>query len=158
MLAIRMQRTGRKGHATFRVVVQDTRQTPTSGRVVAQIGHYDPHTKAVKIDSEKATFYLSNGAQPSERVARLIQKEGVKLPEWVKLSENKERKTRHPEKLRRDQPKEEVVEEKVEEVAEVEEAPAEAVAEEITEEVVAETPATEEEVPADETPEEPKAA
>jgi small subunit ribosomal protein S16 len=144
-----MQRTGRKGHATFRVVVQDTRQTPTSGRVVAQIGHYDPHTKAVSIDSEKANFYLSNGAQPSERVARLIQKEGVKLPEWVKLSENKERKTRHPEKLRRDQPKEE----KVEEVVEPAEAPAE---EAVAEEVASEAPATEEAVPADETPEAPK--
>jgi small subunit ribosomal protein S16 len=142
MLAIRMQRTGRKGHATYRVVVQDSQRTPTSGRVVAQIGHYDPHTKTVKIDSERAEFYLSNGAQPSERVARLIQKEGVKLPEWVKLSENKERKTRHPEKLRRDQPKEEKIEEKAEEVVE--------------EPVVAEAPVVEEEVPADENPEDPK--
>jgi small subunit ribosomal protein S16 len=150
MLAIRMQRTGRKGHATYRVVVQDSQRTPTSGRVVAQIGHYDPHTKTVKIDSERAEFYLSNGAQPSERVARLIQKEGVKLPEWVKLSENKERKTRHPEKLRRDQPKEEKTEEAPvasDEVA-TEEAPAE--------ETVVEAPATEEEVPADEKPEDPK--
>lgn len=155
MLAIRMQRTGRKGHATYRVVVQDSQRTPTSGRVVAQIGHYDPHTKTVKIDSERAEFYLSNGAQPSERVARLIQKEGVKLPEWVKLSENKERKTRHPEKLRRDQPKEEKTEEKIEE--KVEEA-AEAPVEEITAEapVVEENTAPEEAVPADETPEEPK--
>ena len=139
MLAIRMQRTGRKGHATFRVVVQDTRQTPTSGRVVAQLGHYDPHTKAVTIDNEKATLYLSNGAQPSERVARLLQKQGVKLPDWVTLSENKARKTRHPEKLRKDQPKEEKVEEKVEEP--VAEAPTEA-PEEVTAEA-AETPAEE---------------
>lgn len=138
MLAIRMQRTGRKGHATFRVVVQDTRQTPTSGRVVAQLGHYDPHTKAVTIDNEKATLYLSNGAQPSERVARLLQKQGVKLPDWVTLSENKERKTRHPEKLRKDQPKEEAAEEAAEEA--VAEAPAEA-----PEEVVAEAVETTEE-------------
>ena len=158
MLAIRMQRTGRKGHATYRVVVQDSQRTPTSGRVVAQIGHYDPHTKTVKIDSKKANFYLSNGAQPSERVARLIQKEGVKLPEWVKLSENKERKTRHPEKLRRDQPKEEKAEEKTEDT--VEEVPLvndEVAAEEVSvEETVAEAPAPEEEVPADEKPEDPK--
>ena len=151
MLAIRMQRTGRKGHATYRVVVQDSQRTPKSGRVVAQIGHYDPHTKTVKIDSERAEFYLSNGAQPSERVARLIQKEGVKLPEWVKLSENKERKTRHPEKLRRDQPKEEIVEEKVEEAAE---APVVETTAEAPE--VEENTAPEETVPADETPEEPK--
>lgn len=147
MLAIRMQRTGRKGHATFRVVVQDTRQTPTSGRVVAQLGHYDPHTKAVTIDNEKATLYLSNGAQPSERVARLLQKQGVKLPDWVTLSENKERKTRHPEKLRKDQPKVEKVEEPAEEV--VAEAPTEAPEEAVTEAVEtteedAEAPAAEE--------------
>lgn len=152
MLAIRMQRTGRKGHATYRVIVQDSQRTPTSGRVVAQIGHYDPHTKTVKIDSEKAEFYLSNGAQPSERVARLIQKEGVKLPEWVKLSVNKERKTRHPEKLRRDQPKEEKAEAVKEIPVEMEEP---AVAETPTVETVSEAP-IEEEVPADETPEEPK--
>ena len=44
MLAIRMQRTGRKGHAMFRVVVQESRLTPTSGRVVAMLGSYDPHS------------------------------------------------------------------------------------------------------------------
>ena len=109
MLAIRMQRTGRKGHATFRVVVQDSRLTPTSGRFVAQLGHYDPHTKNAKIDTEKATFYLSHGAQPSQRVARLIQKEGVKLPDWFTLDTPKERKSRNPEKLRSQQPKEEAV-------------------------------------------------
>ena len=126
MLAIRMQRTGRKGHATFRVVVQDSRLTPTSGRFVAQLGHYDPHTKTAKIDAEKAEFYLSNGAQPSQRVARLIQKEGVKLPDWVTLDAPKERKTRNPEKLRSQQPKEE---------EKAEEAPVETAAEAPAEEV-----------------------
>lgn len=158
MLAIRMQRTGRKGYATFRVVVQDTRQTPTSGRVVAQIGHYDPHTKSVHIDGKKAEFYLSNGAQPSERVARLIQKEGVKLPDWVKLSENKERKTRHPEKLRRDQPKEEKTEEKAiaAEAQDEDASDVDVKSIETKEETTVESPAPEEEIPADETPEEPK--
>ena len=123
MLAIRMQRTGRKGHATFRVVVQDSRLTPTSGRFVAQLGHYDPHTKSAKIDSEKATYYLSHGAQPSQRVARLMVKEGVALPDWFTLDAPKERKVRNAEKLRSQQPKEEVAAE------EAVEAPAEAEAE-----------------------------
>lgn len=105
MLAIRMQRTGRKGHAMFRVVVQDSRYTPTSGKVVANLGHYDPHTKIVVVDKDKASFYLTNGAQPSDRVARLLKKEGVKLPEWVILSQERQKKTRKPEKLRKDQPK-----------------------------------------------------
>ena len=58
MLTIRMQRTGRKGHAMFRVVVQDSRQTPTSGKVVAPLGSYDPHAKTVILNKEKAAFYL----------------------------------------------------------------------------------------------------
>lgn len=108
MLAIRMQRTGRKGHAQFRVVVQDSRRTPTSGRIVAAIGHFNPHTKAAVVDKEKATFYLEHGAQPSERVARLLKSEGVKLPDWVKLPDaDKKRTTRNPEKLRKNQPVEE---------------------------------------------------
>lgn len=108
MLAIRLQRTGRKGHAMFRVVVQDSRRTPTSGKIVYQVGTYDPHTKAVTLKKDKAAFYVEHGAQPSPRVARLLQAEGVKLPEWVKLPEAGNRSTRHPEKLRKNQPKEEV--------------------------------------------------
>jgi small subunit ribosomal protein S16 len=109
MLAIRLQRTGRKGHAMFRVVVQDSRRTPTSGKVVAQLGTYDPHTKAVTLDSEKAAFYVTNGAQPSPRAVMLLKKEGVKLPEWVEKASKKSSTTRNPEKLRRNQPKAEVV-------------------------------------------------
>ena len=111
MLAIRLQRTGRKGHAMFRVVVQDSRRTPTSGKIVAQLGTYDPHSKAVSLDSEKASFYLSNGAQPSPRTIRLLQSEGVKLPSWVATSDKKSGIIRNPEKLRRNQPKEEAVSE-----------------------------------------------
>ncbi len=110
MLAIRMQRTGRKGHAMFRVVVQESRLTPTSGRVVATIGSYDPHTKQATLVKDKAAYYLDHGAQPSDRAARLLQKEGVTLPKWVKLTANKARTLRNPEKLRKNQPKETAVE------------------------------------------------
>lgn len=100
MLAIRMQRTGRKGHAMFRVVVQDSRVTPTSGKLVAQIGSYDPHAKNLILDKEKAAFYLTHGAQPSDRAARLMAANGVELPSWVKLSANKERSVRNADKRR----------------------------------------------------------
>lgn len=126
MLAIRMQRTGRKGHAMFRVVVQDSHLTPTSGKIVAQLGHYDPHTKAVTVDKKMASFYLTNGAQPSDRVARLLQKEGVKLPDWVTLSTERSRAIRNAEKLRKNQPAEEKAQETPEEPAA--EAPSEEVA------------------------------
>jgi small subunit ribosomal protein S16 len=107
MLVIRMQRTGRKGHAQFRVVVQDSRRTPTSGKIVALLGSYNPHTKTTTLDTEKASTYMNNGAQPTDRVARLLQAEGVKLPSWVKVSSAKSGGIRNPEKLRRNQPKEE---------------------------------------------------
>lgn len=130
MLAIRMQRTGRKGHAHFRVVVQDSRQAPTSGRVVALLGNYDPHTKAVTLDKEKAALYLKNGAQPSDKAARLFKKEGITLPDWVTLSTEIKRDTRNPEKLRKNRPEEPKAEEPAAE-------------EPATEEVAAEEPAVE---------------
>jgi small subunit ribosomal protein S16 len=106
MLVIRMQRTGRKGHAQFRVVVQDSRRTPTSGKVVASIGSFNPHSKQANIDKEKAQFYLDHGAQPSDRAARLLKSEGVKLPSWVKLSAEKQRAIRNADKLRKNRPAE----------------------------------------------------
>lgn len=135
MLVIRMKRTGRKGHAQYRVVVQDSRVTPTSGRVVAGLGSYNPHTKAVVLDTEKANYYLSNGAQPSDRVALLFKKEGVKLPSWVNISEQKQKTVKNSDKLRKNRPAEEVAPE-VEATAETPVVEAEVA--EATEEVVTE--------------------
>lgn len=105
MLAIRLQRTGRSGHAQFRLIVQDSRYSPTSGRVTAYLGSYNPHNKLVGLDKEKVEQYLKNGAQPSDRVARLLKKEGIKLPDWVKIDEQKQqRAVRNPDKLRRNRP------------------------------------------------------
>ncbi len=149
MLTIRMQRTGRKGHAQFRVVVQDARVTPTSGKVVASLGHYNPHTKEVVVDKEKVSFYLEHGAQPSDRVARLLKSEGVKLPKWVQLADEKSRTTRNPDKLRKNQPAEAAA--PAEPAAEAEpEVADEAAAEESTPAEAAEAPAesTETEAPA----------
>lgn len=122
MLVIRMQRTGRKGHAMFRVVVQDSRRTPTSGKIVASLGSYDPHSKNSSVNKEKAQFYLDHGAQPSERVALLLKSEGVKLPKWVSVNTDRTGKLRNPEKLRKNRPAEPAAEEAP---AEAEAAPAE---------------------------------
>ena len=132
MLVIRMQRTGRKGHAQFRVVVQDSRRTPTSGKIVASLGHYNPHSKELVVDKEKAAFYLEHGAQPSERAARLLKNNGVKLPTWVKLSADKERTVRNADKRRSTTPAPEVeaaAEEEIVEEAEQAEVAADAAAE-----------------------------
>lgn len=175
MLAIRMQRTGRKGHAQFRVIVQDSRFHPTRGKVVAYLGSYDPHTKSAQLDKEAAKKYLENGAQPSDRVARLLKVEGVKLPDWVKLDDPKKRAIRNPEKLRRNRPAEAVApaqtEQPAAETAEAEqpaepapaeetaaaEAPAEEAAEPALEPAAEEAPA-EEPAPEEPAPAEPQSA
>jgi small subunit ribosomal protein S16 len=144
MLAIRLQRTGRSGHAQFRVIVQDSRFSPKRGRIVSYLGSYNPHTKASTIDSQKASQYMQNGAQPSDSVARLFKKEGIKLPDWVKLDEPKKRDVRNPEKRRSTAPAKPEAEAPPEETAEVPVADAEveAPAEQTTQaETEAEAPA-----------------
>ncbi len=142
MLAIRLQRTGRKGHAQFRVIVQDGRFSPTSGRVVAYVGSYDPHTKVAKLDGEKIKTYLASGAQPSPRVISLLKADKIKLPEWVMELGQKQRAVRNPDKRRSTRP-----EAPAEEAAPAAEEPAAA---ESTEAVEAEAPAAE--TPAQEAP------
>jgi len=121
MLAIRLQRVGRKGYPMYRIAVQEAQRHPSSGRVVAYVGSYNPHTKDTTVQTELAQKYLDNGAQPSPRVVKLLKDAGVKLPKWVKETTPKSKTIRNAEKLRKNQPKEETPE--VEEVAE--EAPAE---------------------------------
>jgi small subunit ribosomal protein S16 len=135
MLVIRLQRTGRKGYAHYRVVVQDSRRSPSSGKVVALLGHYNPHTKEVVLNKDQISEYLKNGAQPSDRVAILCKKEGIKLPKWVQLPKDQKKATKNTEKLRKNRP--------VEETKPAEEAPAES-SQEPAKEQVAEVPSQEE--------------
>ncbi len=134
MLAIRLQRNGRSGYPVYRIVVQEANRHPLSGRIVSQVGSYNPHTKAVVLDKATVEKYLSNGAQPSSRVVRILEGEKVALPKWVKKAEPKQKSAKHADKLRKNQPKEEPVVE----------APA---AEPVAETPVEETPAAEEVTP-----------
>ena len=109
MLAIRMQRNGRSHYPTYRIVVQESQRHPLSGRVVAEVGNYNPATKALTLDKEMVEKYLSNGAQPSSRVAFILKKNGVKLPKWYKEPGEKKAVAKHADKLRKNQPKEEPV-------------------------------------------------
>ena len=120
MLAIRLQRLGRKGYPVYRLAVQEAQRHPSSGRVIAYVGSYNPHTKEANVQVELAQKYLDNGAQPTPRVVKLLKEAGVKLPSWVKQpASDKKKSLRNPEKLRKNQPKE----------APAEEAPAEEAAE-----------------------------
>lgn len=148
MLAIRLQRLGRKAYPVYRVAVQESQRHPSSGRVVAYVGSYNPHTKEANIQVELAQKYLDNGAQPTPRVTKLLKDAGVKLPKWVKQFEGgKEKAVRNAEKLRKnaprvedEQPKEETASEPVadESAAEVEVAAEEPVVEEVPAEESAE--------------------
>lgn len=120
MLAIRLQRLGRKGYPVYRLAVQEAQRHPSSGRVVAYVGTYNPHTKEANVQVETAQKYLANGAQPTPRVVKLLDEAGVKLPSWVKKADaTKQKAIRNTEKLRKNQPKDEVAaEEPVAESAE----------------------------------------
>ena len=107
MLAIRMQRNGRAHYPTYRIVVQESQRHPLSGRVVAEVGNYNPQTKALTLDKEAVEKYLSNGAQPSSRVAFILKKNGIKLPKWYKEATVKKVAAKHADKLRKNQPKDE---------------------------------------------------
>ncbi len=110
MLAIRLQRLGRKSYPVYRLAVQEANRHPSSGRVVAYVGTYNPHTKEVSIQKEAAQKYLDNGAQPTPRVVKLLNEAGITLPKWVKVpAADKQKVAKNAEKLRKNQPKEEPV-------------------------------------------------
>ncbi len=125
MLAIRLQRNGRSHYPTYRIIVQEAQRHPLSGRVVAEVGHYNPHTKTTTLDKESVEKYLKNGAQPSTRVVRILKAEKIALPKWVKDGTTKHAVAKHADKLRKNQPKEEpAAEAPAEAAAEATEAPA----------------------------------
>jgi small subunit ribosomal protein S16 len=112
MLAIRLQRLGRKGYPVYRLAVQEAQRHPSSGRVVAYVGTYNPHTKEANVQVESAQKYLDNGAQPTPRIVKLLADAGVKLPNWVKQADtSKQKAIKNAEKLRKNQPKEAPAEE-----------------------------------------------
>ena len=77
-LKIRLTRLGDKKAPFYRVVVADSR-SPRDGKFVEVIGTYNPLTNPaeVKIDNEKASKWLANGAQPTETAKELLVKSGV---------------------------------------------------------------------------------
>ena len=78
MVRIRLRRTGKKKQASYRVVVAD-KESPRDGRFIEIIGHYNPRTDppTVVIKADRALYWLSQGAQPSDPVARMLEKQGV---------------------------------------------------------------------------------
>ncbi len=75
---IRLKRVGAKKAPSYRIVVSDSR-SPRDGRFIEEIGFYNPLTDPaqVKVDSERAQYWLSKGAQPSDTVRALLKKSGT---------------------------------------------------------------------------------
>ncbi|MBL0769080.1 30S ribosomal protein S16 [Sphingopyxis sp. XHP0097] len=140
--SIRLSRGGSKKRPYYKIVVADSR-SPRDGRFIERIGSYNPllakdNPERVKLDAERATHWLSVGAQPSDRVARFLDAAGIK----ERAARNNPNKAVPGEKAK------ERAEEKASKLAEAEEAAKAAAAAPAEEAPVEEAPA--EEAPAEE--------
>ena len=87
---IRLTRKGKKKQPTYRVIVADGR-SPRDGRYIEQIGRYDPRQEPsiVEIDNDRAAYWLSVGAQPSDAVRKLLEISGALEARPVKVKDAK---------------------------------------------------------------------
>ena len=78
MVKIRLKRMGMKKKPFYRLVVTDSRN-PRDGRFIEEIGYYNPVSEPVemKIDGERAKYWIGVGAQPTDTVRALLKKGGV---------------------------------------------------------------------------------
>lgn len=79
---VRLKRVGAKKAPFYRIVVADAR-SPRDGRFIEEIGYYQPlyDPAVVKVNNERAQYWLSVGAQPTEAVRRLLVQAGVLEPQ-----------------------------------------------------------------------------
>ncbi len=95
MLVIRLARTGRAKYPTYRIVAAESARAAT-GKFIAVLGHYNPHTKELVVNHDEVTKRISQGAQPSNTVVKLLMREKVELPKWIKLQTKEPKKTEIP--------------------------------------------------------------
>ncbi len=76
MVKIRLSRTGKRNAPSYRIVVMDSR-TKRDGRIIENLGFYDPKTKpqTVKFNRERLEYWLSQGAQMTPTIKKLVKKE-----------------------------------------------------------------------------------
>jgi len=77
MLAIRLRRTGKKGQPFYRIVLTDERKSVYSS-YLQMLGTYDPRSKKTVLDKEQVLEWLKKGAKPSNTMAKILEKEGLK--------------------------------------------------------------------------------
>ncbi|MCX4268403.1 MAG: 30S ribosomal protein S16 [Lachnospiraceae bacterium] len=75
---MRLRRMGQKKAPFYRIVVADSR-SPRDGRFIAEVGYYDPTKEptVIKFNEEETKKWLSNGAQPTEVVSKLLKVAGI---------------------------------------------------------------------------------
>jgi small subunit ribosomal protein S16 len=75
---LRLTRVGSKKNPVYRVVAADSR-APRDGKFLEIVGRYNPQTEpsTIELDEQKVRHWLSNGAQPTEPVARLLKVKGI---------------------------------------------------------------------------------
>ncbi len=78
MIKIRLRRTGAKKKPSYRIVIADAR-SKRDGRFIEIVGQYYPMTdpSTIVLNGERARYWLSQGAQPTDRVAKLLKIQGV---------------------------------------------------------------------------------
>ncbi len=91
MLKIRLQRTGKRGQAYFRVVVLEHTTKP-KGKYLEFLGSYDPHKNEISVKADRVKYWLSMGAQLSETANNLLVGRGVIEGEKVKAWKPKKKK------------------------------------------------------------------
>ena len=75
MVKIRLRRVGAKKAPFYRIVVADSR-SPRDGRFIEEIGSYEPMAEGekIKVDMDRAKYWIANGAQPTDTVRGLMKK------------------------------------------------------------------------------------
>lgn len=105
MLRIRFLRRGKKHQPFFRIVVTDQRNAPQGGKFKEVVGFFNPQTKEKQLKKDRIKYWLSNGAQLSDRVHNLLISEkiikGEKIPVHRKAGEEK------PVEEKKEEPKQE---------------------------------------------------
>jgi small subunit ribosomal protein S16 len=97
MLKIRMQRIGRIKQASFRIVVVEHTSGPKAGKVVEQVGSYNPKTKERTIKAERVNYWMSVGAKLSDTMHNmLISADIIKGTKKNVLPKNKNKPTPTP--------------------------------------------------------------
>ena len=78
MVKIRLRRMGAPKQPTYRIVAADAR-APRDGRFLEILGHYNPRTDpaTLEVHEERVRYWLSQGAQPTEAVKRLLKEKGI---------------------------------------------------------------------------------